>query len=122
MFLQKEGDVEDLDLYILLNGHVKLSLSYSERGENSQEQTISSVKLMTPFGENSFFTGSPRKTTARSINYSSAYVLRRDDFIECLRKFPLDYVRKNLLFGLKQTCMHMCSVGKINLFDRLLAG
>ena len=81
-----------MDLYILLNGHVTISLFYSENGDNSHNQTINTIKILSPFGENSFITGSPRKTTARSVGYSSAYVLKREDFIESLKKFPQDYV------------------------------
>lgn len=43
------------------------------------------------FGIENFFTGESRRISARSTSFCNILVLKRDDFIDRCKKYPLDY-------------------------------
>ena len=78
-------DVTDIDfsVYFISKGEIEL---YFPRGQNP------AIKLRkgANFGEVAFFTGMTRNKRAMSVGFSSLLNLKRDNFIEILKDFPID--------------------------------
>ena len=51
------------------------------------------LKKGSTFGQYSFITGMQREETAESSGFSQISYLKREDFLEILKDFPLDYVK-----------------------------
>ena len=49
------------------------------------------LKIGQTFGELSFFSDQARSCNARSIDFTTAYIIKREEFLKLLKKHPLDY-------------------------------
>lgn len=80
-----KGDSNNKDLYIMKTGMVEIF-------SDTQNPTIlKTLKEKEVFGEISFFSDQERKACAKSVDYTSAFKLKKDDFFCLLRKYPYDY-------------------------------
>lgn len=83
----RENSLNDENLYIVKDGKVEIFM------ENSQGKDISlnTLKHGDHFGEISFFTGCPRKFSAKSLTFSSLFVLKKDLFLSIIKENNEDY-------------------------------
>ena len=88
MIFQENG-TNDENLYIVQDGKVELF------NEISQGKTVSLniLKKGDYFGEISFFTGFPRTTSAKSLSFSSLFVVKKDNFLNIIKENNEDYER-----------------------------
>ena len=83
----QENGTNDENLYIVQDGKVELF------NEISQGKTVS-LKILKKgdyFGEISFFTGFPRTTSAKSLSFSSLFVVTKDNFLNIIKENNEDY-------------------------------
>lgn len=72
-------------LYLIESGRVRIFIL----SDNGQEMTLNVHGPGECFGEISLLDGKPRSAGAVAIEQTVAYVLHRDDFLCCLRDFPV---------------------------------
>ena len=81
------NDINDDNFYVIRDGKVELFM------ETPNEKTIS-LQVLTKdqyFGELSFFSDLPRKSSAKSLTFSSLFVIKKSDFLNILKETPEDY-------------------------------
>jgi len=87
----RENDIEDQNLYIVRDGEIELFIDMI-RGERK----IHSLKILKKseyFGELSLFSNLPRSTSAKSLSFSSLFVIKQETFIKILQENQDDYER-----------------------------
>ena len=84
-----DDDQRDCDLYIVTKGSVDLFLRGI--GKNQQYTTVKKVVSGGVFGEFAFMTGQPRKTGAKSIDFTTIYCIRQEDFMHIIKENQIDY-------------------------------
>ena len=85
-----ENEVSDNNLYIIRDGEIDLYLE----GENENKRM--SLKILRKgdfFGEKSFFCGIPNLSCARSVSFSSLFIIKKEDFLRALKENPADFER-----------------------------
>ena len=93
----KQGELTNT-LYMITSGTIEI---YHEK-TNTSFAELSEGHL---FGEISFFTGEPRKSSARTTEYSELFCLSKFDFIETIGLIPKDreifdiYMRNYRIYG-----------------------
>ena len=87
----RRGDIilmEDEDtnqsLFILAKGEVKVFLT----AEDGKEAILASLKEGEFFGEMALLDGEPRSATVRAVEDSQLLTIRREEFLQCLKKQP----------------------------------
>ena len=76
-------------LYIIRKGTVELFIETQKRNDPfTVLKTLTNGDLV---GEISFFKTTARETSARSVTFTSLYVIKRDSFINILKKNSYDY-------------------------------
>ena len=81
--------MSDTNLYIIKDGEVGFFIESTCR--DNKPTHIRTLKKGDYFGEYSFFTGKNHLTTAKSLSFSSLFVIKKETFLEILRNFPEDY-------------------------------
>lgn len=84
-----DDDQKDCDLYIVTKGSVELFLRGV--GKNQQYTTVKKVVGGDVFGEFAFMTGQPRKTGAKSLDFTTIYCIRQEDFVHIVKENQIDY-------------------------------
>ena len=83
-----ENETNDQNIYIIHDGEVELTIPTSNHKKNI---TLKVLKKGDCFGQITFFTGLPRKSTAKSVSFSSLFVLSKESFISIISQNPADY-------------------------------
>ena len=84
-----KGELELKSLYILRKGQIEIFQEISQ--PNSSVTVLKTLKAGQTFGELSFFSSQPCVYSARSVDFTSAYMINKVDFVKLLKKYPLDY-------------------------------
>ena len=84
-----ENDTNDQNLYIIRDGEVEIYKETYFDGKNNT--SIKNLKKGEYFGEISFFTGMSRKASAKSILFSSLYVINKLLFLSIIKQNSEDY-------------------------------
>ena len=85
-----ENQTTDQNIYIIRDGEVELSLPTSDPNHNIGMKVL---KKGDYFGQISFFAGLPRNSTAKSVSFSSLFVLNKETFISIISQNSADYER-----------------------------
>ena len=85
----REKDISKRSLYIIKDGEVTFYMEPSNR-ENTPTN-IKTLKKGDYFGEYSFFSGNCHLYSAKSLSFSSLFVINQDAFIEILKNSPEDF-------------------------------
>lgn len=88
--IYSENDVDDNNLYLIKDGEIDL---YLEAHNENQRICLKILRKGDFFGEKSFFCGIPRLSCARSVSFSSLFVINKDDFLRVLKQNPDDFER-----------------------------
>ncbi|KAL4499442.1 hypothetical protein ABPG73_008992 [Tetrahymena malaccensis] len=90
-----EQEQDDSSIYFIQNGIIEI---YQQQIQN--ENKVNVIKVLRDgciFGELSFFSGLKRQASARSVNLSTLYKIRRDQFIEILKENVEDFERFKMI-------------------------
>lgn len=82
-----ENDINDQNLYLVRDGEIELFIG------NSKTTTLKILKKGQNFGELEFFSGTPRRTSARSLSFSSLFIINKEVFLNILNEISEDYER-----------------------------
>ncbi len=85
----KKGDNDNKSIYIIRKGKVEIFLETNKI--NAPDTVLKSLQKGETFGEISFFSDQERSACVRSINFTSAYMIKKEDFVRLLKKYPRDY-------------------------------
>ena len=88
--IYSENDVDDNNLYLIKDGEINI---YLEGHNESSRICLKILRKGDFFGEKSFFCGIPRLSCARSVSFSSLFVINKDDFLRVLKQNPDDFER-----------------------------
>ena len=88
--IYSENDVDDNNLYLIKDGEIDL---YLEGHNENKRICLKILRKGDFFGEKSFFCGIPRLSCARSVSFSSLFVINKDDFLRVLKQNPDDFER-----------------------------
>ena len=86
-----KGNSDNKDFYIIRKGKVELFIETHK--QNSPITVLKTLEKGENFGEIAFFAGKEREACARSIDFTSTYVIKKEDFITLLKKHDHDYQR-----------------------------
>jgi len=79
-----EDDSVNQSFFLIVTGEVKVVLT----AEDGREAILASLKEGDFFGEMSLLDGEPRSATVRAVEESRLFTIRREDFLDALRKQP----------------------------------
>lgn len=79
-----EDDPSNQSFFLIAKGQVKVTLT----SEDGREAQLAALVEGDFFGEMSLLDGEPRSATVKSVTPSKLLTIRRDDFLEALRKHP----------------------------------
>ena len=82
-----EKETTDENLYIVHDGEIELFFE-TPNGKNIPLKVLKKGEY---FGEVAFFTGVPRVTSAKSISFSSLFVIKKENFIKVVKENSEDY-------------------------------
>ncbi|KAL4482514.1 hypothetical protein ABPG72_001490 [Tetrahymena utriculariae] len=86
---------EDLSIYFISNGIIEIYQQHlAKQGQVHVIQTLTNNQA---FGELSFFSGNARKASARSVNLSTLYRIKREDFIDVVKENDEDFERFKMM-------------------------
>ncbi|EWS76070.1 cation channel family protein (macronuclear) [Tetrahymena thermophila SB210] len=86
---------EDLSIYFISNGIIEIYQQHlAKQGQVHVIQTLTDNQS---FGELSFFSGNARTASARSVNLSTLYRIKRKDFIEVVKENDEDFERFKMM-------------------------
>ena len=89
-FIYHQNERNSLNVYIVRKGEVGIVLE-TTRAEKNKPVLLKILKSDECFGEFSFFTGFPRQTGAKSLSFSSLFVIKQEDFLKVLSENTKDY-------------------------------
>lgn len=89
-FIYHQNEIDLLNLYIVKTGEVGIFLE-SQKGEQNDPVLLKVLKQNEHFGEISFFTGFPRSTFAKSLSFTSLFVINKEVFMRVLKENTKDY-------------------------------
>jgi CRP/FNR family transcriptional regulator/CRP/FNR family cyclic AMP-dependent transcriptional regulator len=78
----RQNDTEDLSLFLIASGQVKVFIS----GIDNTEVILTILNKGEFFGEMSLIDGEPRSASVKAVQKSDLFVIRRDDFLNELKK------------------------------------
>ncbi|KAL4499440.1 hypothetical protein ABPG73_008990 [Tetrahymena malaccensis] len=90
-----DQEQDDSSIYFIQNGIIEI---YQQQIQ--KENKVNVIKVLKDgqvFGELSFFSGLQRQASARSVNLSTLYKIRRDQFIEILKENVEDFERFKMI-------------------------
>ncbi|CAD8210453.1 unnamed protein product [Paramecium octaurelia] len=87
----QQGICDDAALYIITKGNVCIQFQDDNKGSNTR--ALSYLTKGQSFGEYSFFTGMNRTASAKSLGFSRAYKISRQQLLIVLAQSPLDLER-----------------------------
>ena len=80
----KEEDASGQTFFLIAEGSVKVVLT----AEDGREAILASLSEGDFFGEMSLLDGEPRSATVRAVTKSRLLLIRREDFMQCLKRQP----------------------------------
>ncbi|MGD0283255.1 MAG: Crp/Fnr family transcriptional regulator [Dissulfurispiraceae bacterium] len=112
-----QGD-ETMELYIVLNGRLRASLS----DENGNEVTLATFSRGQFLGEMSLFDGSPRSATVTAVEDSQVGILKRESLLESIRQNPMIaiHILSTLIKRLRETDAMVESMAFCAVDERLI--
>ena len=78
----RQNDTEDQSFFLIASGQVKVFVS----GSNGAESILATLNEGEFFGEMSLIDGEPRSASVKTVQKSKLLVIRRDDFLNELKK------------------------------------
>ncbi|EAR87672.2 cyclic nucleotide-binding domain protein (macronuclear) [Tetrahymena thermophila SB210] len=93
----QENDTNDQSIYFIQNGIVEI---YSDCYRQDKETSCKVYQTITQnqfFGEISFFSGLARSASARSVNLTTLYRIKRDRFIDLVKTSEYDFERFKMI-------------------------
>ena len=84
-----KNDIDNKDLYIILKGKVDIFFESNKTNDNA-----SILKTLGPgetFGEISFFSDKARNSCARSSDFTTAYKIKKGQFLNLIKKYNYDH-------------------------------
>ncbi|KAL4462187.1 hypothetical protein ABPG73_018932 [Tetrahymena malaccensis] len=90
-----EEESDDSSIYFIQSGIIEIYLQQIQK-----KNSINIINTLTSgqvFGEISFFSGLQRQASARSVNLSTLYKIKRDEFIEILKENTEDFERFKMM-------------------------
>ncbi|KAL4501436.1 hypothetical protein ABPG72_021243 [Tetrahymena utriculariae] len=90
-----EDEYDDQSIYFIQNGIIEIYQQQIQK--QGQINIIKTLKDGQIFGDISFFSGLQRQSSARSVNLSTLYKIKRDDFIEILKENKEDFERFKMM-------------------------
>ncbi|EAR84208.2 cyclic nucleotide-binding domain protein (macronuclear) [Tetrahymena thermophila SB210] len=88
----EEGKLDDQSVYLITDGIVEIFQAF-----HNTERVVASLQKNSYFGEISFFSGKTRSASARSVNFSTAYKITRQEFLEVIQSEQKDHERQKLI-------------------------
>ncbi|KAL4487100.1 hypothetical protein ABPG72_001552 [Tetrahymena utriculariae] len=87
-----QNQVDHHDIYFIEKGKIELFtiINQKKRNNSGLHKSLQVLEKGSSFGEQSFFTGTERKISARSLDFTKLLYIRRQDFIDLLKEFPQD--------------------------------
>ncbi|KAL4436275.1 hypothetical protein ABPG74_015866 [Tetrahymena malaccensis] len=87
-----QHQVDHHDIYFIEKGKIELFtiINQKKRNNSGLHKSLKVLEKGSSFGEQSFFTGTERKISARSLDFTKLLYIRRQDFIDLLKEFPQD--------------------------------
>lgn len=85
--IYREKEMSDENLYIVHDGEIELFFE-TPNGKNIPLKVLKKGEY---FGEVAFFTGVPRVTSAKSLSFSSLFVIKKENFIKVVKENSEDY-------------------------------
>ncbi|EAR84834.2 cation channel family protein (macronuclear) [Tetrahymena thermophila SB210] len=87
-----QNQVDHHDIYFIEKGKIELFtiINQKKRNNSGLHKSLKVLEKGSSFGEQSFFTGTERKISARSLDFTKLLYIRRQDFIDLLKEFPQD--------------------------------
>lgn len=85
-----ENQIDDQNMYIIRDGEVEISIPTSNQ---NKDIVLKKLKKGDYFGQISFFTGLPRNSTAKSLSFSSLFVVKKETFLSIISQNSNDYER-----------------------------
>lgn len=84
-----KGDGDSKDFYLIRKGKVEIFLEATS--VNAPVLSLKKLQKGDIFGEISFFSGQERRACARSNDFTTVYVIKREEFLKLMEKYPRDY-------------------------------
>lgn len=88
-----ENEPDDCEIFFLMKGNVEITFNSINRFESYVRKPLGNIKEGQVFGELAFFSGQTRGVSAQSSDFTSLLYIKREDFLNTLKKFPNDYER-----------------------------
>lgn len=85
-----EGAIDECEIYFIVKGKVQIAINCLNRNRKSR-LSLKTLSKGDVFGELGFFTGTHRRASAQSKDFSTMLYIKREDFLRLLEKFPEDY-------------------------------
>lgn len=107
-----EQELDDSAIYFINKGAVELFLS---RTDKNIPHSLRKLTTGDCFGELGFFSGQPRESSARSLEFISVFMIKRSDFLEIIKENEDDYQKfcmirdQIMLYGNSQSLRLRCS-------------
>ncbi|EGR32373.1 hypothetical protein IMG5_085560, partial [Ichthyophthirius multifiliis] len=91
----KEEEIDDQSIYFIEDGIIEIF--HQNLRSQGDLNVIKKLGKNSLFGEISFFSGLQRKASARSVNLSTLYKIKRQDFLEIIIKNSEDYEKYKMI-------------------------
>lgn len=87
-------------MYFILKGKVQLLITGSGKNQRNRNQktVLRDLNEDSVFGELSFFTGKERNCTAQSKDFTTMFLIKREDFLKILMENRDDYVKNKKFY------------------------
>ena len=82
------NELDECSLFILADGSLEYTIPIQQG-----IRKINDLHKGEIFGLFSFFNGEPRKTSVRSKDFSTILEIKKNDFLNIVKKNPQDYVK-----------------------------
>ena len=86
-FLKKHHDQDDCSVFFIISGRVEI---YYDKSNLSLQK----IEKGTSFGFLSFFSGQPRTASAKSLEFTTVFILNREKFLSKLEEFHTEKVTR----------------------------
>lgn len=86
-----KNDYQNKDLFLIRKGMIQLYIENQSFQCNSDTTVVKTLKEGDLFGEKSFFTDKQRTVSAKSIDFTTVYIINQEEFISILRRNTKDF-------------------------------
>lgn len=101
---------DESEIFFIVKGKVQIFIQDNKSNEDNiilKDLRVIKIKIRKfqlffkegdSFGEISFFTGNERLASAQSKDFTTLYLIKREDFLEVLKRFPEDYEKYFMIY------------------------